>query len=144
MRITVARAEMWPTSIIGSLSTDHGFFCYTLERRPDAAEHPCVPAGTYGLVLAPTHNAKLWTPDPDRVLPRLLDVPGRTGILMHAGNWPTDTVGCIIVAFVKDQGAVFQSQSALRTLLRAIQGAQGPHSVEILDIPADPSQGTPG
>ncbi|HWJ17999.1 MAG TPA: DUF5675 family protein [Geobacterales bacterium] len=50
----------------------------------------CIPAGTYQVVIS-------LSPKFGRLMPRLLNVPGRSEIECHWGNVVTDTEGCIIV-----------------------------------------------
>ena len=43
-------------------------------------------------------------------IPILHDVPGRSQILIHPGNYPKDTLGCILVGSEKDENAVYHSR----------------------------------
>ena len=58
----------------------------------------------------------------------VLDVPGRSWILFHAGNWPRNTDGCILVgmgfADIDNCGAleVVGSKIAMKQLTDAVQG----------------------
>ena len=67
---------------------------YTLER-PDEAQNNaqapfCIPEGTYKVLLQKSPRFGFVTP-------HLQDVPGRTMIEIHPGNFPKDTEGCILV-----------------------------------------------
>ena len=64
-----------------------------------------VPAGRYRIIITPSPRFK-------RLLPRLVDVPGFDGILIHPGNFPGDTEGCIMPGMRADDRAVWQSQIA--------------------------------
>lgn len=70
---------------------DFAHVCYSLE----------LPKGNYGVGCAippGRYEIKLQlSPGFGRVLPELLDVPGRSEILIHVGNWPKNTKGCILV-----------------------------------------------
>ena len=65
------------------------YICDTLEP-PARCAHPRIPDGNYSFVMR-------RSPKFGRVLPRLVDVPLRSGILIHAGNTVKDTLGCILV-----------------------------------------------
>lgn len=79
-------------STYGTLFLDGAFRCYTLE---DSGANGygkgcCIPPGRYRVVWEPSHRLKRHTL-------RLKDVPGRDGILLHAGNTAADCVGCILL-----------------------------------------------
>lgn len=111
--------------------------CSTLERPPDDPEHPCIPEGEYEVLLVPPgpHLAERF---PKYTLfPELQNVPGRSGIFIHPGNYARDSEGCILVGqphlpnFIGNSRAAFER---LMTLLKThtdgitltISGAAGP------------------
>lgn len=87
---------------IGDLSVDGKFLCNTLEDTERLFPRlgkifgtkifgkTAIPLGRYELVL--THSPRFKT-----ILPRLLNVPQFDGALIHKGNKPEDTHGCILV-----------------------------------------------
>lgn len=92
---TVTRLDPEGDAILGTLDTHGGATCYTLERASLA-----IPEGRYRLTLTESARAKrgeLWAPGSDFTLPLVNDVPGRTGIRMHAGNTEKDSVGCLLL-----------------------------------------------
>ena len=98
MQLLVTR--MWPTakSITGILSVNGSNTGYTLEpavTAPYWPDHPAIPEGTYKVTIR-------WSPKFTRLMPHVEDVPGRSSILIHWGNYPKDTEGCLIVG--KDHG----------------------------------------
>lgn len=52
--------------------------------------HPCIPAGEY--LAEVTHSPNLHYDTLE-----LQDVPNRENIRIHIGNYPSDTLGCILV-----------------------------------------------
>lgn len=125
MNLTLKRTKLAPTSLLGELYIDTTRWCYTLEPLPTRAEHPAIPGGFYALDVSPTHNDRLWTPYADRCLPRLHAVPGREGILIHAGNHSTDTLGCIILGFTQQADSVASSRDAVKALIDLLVHAPG-------------------
>lgn len=74
----------------------------------------CIPPGTYKIDLE-THAkfGKCY---------RLAGVPDRAGILIHVGNYPSDTKGCIILGETFITKGVGNSRDAIQRLIR-IAGA---------------------
>lgn len=90
---------------IGKLYINGEYFCDTLEdtvRDKKIPNKTAIPAGTYKVIVNTSPRFK-------RLLPRLLDVPGFEGILIHRGNTPEDTSGCILVGENKVKGKVINS-----------------------------------
>lgn len=92
---------------------------FTLEDRwrANAAGVSCIPGGTYRAV---PHGWKTTEPVRFKRVWRLLDVPKREAILIHAGNTDVDTHGCILVGLSRRPGMVLESRKALDLLREAI------------------------
>lgn len=65
----------------------------------------CIPEGSY--ICPPA-----WSDRFQRLMPRLLYVPGRSGILFHPGNYAVDTRGCILLGRKFSPSAVYDSKGA--------------------------------
>lgn len=64
--------------------------CVTLELpwNDNRTDESCIPVGAYRVVpYSSERYPNVW---------HVLDVPGRTHILIHSGNYPSNTNGCII------------------------------------------------
>jgi hypothetical protein len=91
MILTLERFKFTDKSTIGSLAIDGADFCWTLELPiGDGGPGSAIPAGTYKVVTYPS-------PKFERLMPLLMDVPGRSTIEMHWGNEPENTDGCILL-----------------------------------------------
>ena len=55
-----------------------------------------IPCGTYPIAVT-------WSPKFKRMLPLLLNVPGRSGIRVHRGTKPEHSRGCILVSAANEQ-----------------------------------------
>ena len=55
-----------------------------------------IPAGTYPIAVT-------WSPKFKRMLPIVLNVPGRSGIRFHRGTKPEHSRGCILVSAASEQ-----------------------------------------
>ena len=69
---------------------------------PASGAHPAIPAGEYALrldVVSPrfARSPRRWSAAWGARLPRLMQVPGREGILIHPGNRPADSSGCVLI-----------------------------------------------
>lgn len=82
-----------------------------------------IPTGTYDIAMnvkSPKYsdfNRYKWAKDFDGYLPRLLNVPGYEGVLIHVGNKPEDTEGCLLVGFNKSKGMVSDSTTTFKLLM---------------------------
>ena len=79
--------------------------------------HTAIPEGSYPVVISYSPRFKRW-------LPLLLSVPNFEGIRIHAGNYPDDTQGCILVGENKYPGMVVNSRIWLGRLMKRITEAQ--------------------
>ena len=109
MNLTLQR--LWPTdaATCGELSIDNGASTtfYTLEPPKPA----CIPAGSYKVIVAPS-------PRFGRNMPRLLGVPGwpNDDVLLHWGNYPDDTEGCILIGLTHEPDFIGSSREAFEQL----------------------------
>lgn len=102
---------------IGKLYDGDTYLCDTLEP-PVNVNHPCVPVGTYEINYQP--SKKFGT-----TMPFLLNVSGRVGIMLHPGNKPRDTQGCILVGRNNIKGTVLNSKVTFANLDKLIRGYIG-------------------
>lgn len=79
--------------------------------------HTAIPEGTYPVLVT-------WSPRFKRWLPLLQGVPGFDGIRIHAGNYPDDTQGCVLVGENKLKGVVVNSRIWLHRLIKRISEAK--------------------
>ena len=76
-----------------------------------------IPAGTYEVIFN-------WSPKFGKNLPRLLNVPHFTGILIHSGNTAADSAGCILVGNNTEKGRLTSSRDTSNRLNVLIEDAQ--------------------
>ena len=114
MELLLARKWFTERSTIGELHLGSEFQCYTLEDRvhegPKVPGRTAIPTGRYRLSMT-------YSPRFNMVLPLVCDVPGFTGIRVHAGNTDVDTDGCILVGQVRKEDEILLSRAALTDLL---------------------------
>ena len=135
MKISVHRRYRKPSYTIGDLYVDGKYFCNTLEdkdrgltnldalediRAAKVASQTAIPIGTYKVamnVVSPKYSKVAFYRDlcGGRV-PRVMDVPGFEGILIHAGNTAADTSGCLLVGKNKAVGKVLDSKATFTEL----------------------------
>ncbi len=123
MEITVERKYKKPKYIIGNMLVDGHWYCNTLEP-PEGTATETVTAGSKKAIATGTYKVKMqWSPKFGKMLPCLQDVLGRSGILIHAGNYPYDTQGCILVGVNSRVGMVLNSRDCLALLVNKIRVA---------------------
>lgn len=121
MNLRLIREPSAHGATIGVLFVSQVFQCFTLEDEiREQAGVPveqwkvpgktAIPSGTYAVALS-------WSPHFQATLPEVLAVPGFSGIRIHAGNYSTDTEGCILVGQSRGDGSIYESRLALTKLL---------------------------
>ncbi|WP_018124960.1 DUF5675 family protein [Desulfovibrio oxyclinae] len=99
-------------------------FCFTLEEpwKDNRTYISCIPAGRY-------RCRRRWSSRFGRELFEVSDVPGRTAILIHAGNTTDDIEGCVLLGESRDVGnryfgkpAVLESRSAMTRFMERLHG----------------------
>lgn len=131
MDLTLTRNTFFPTTTLGVLSVDGKLECYTLEDRVRVDPNPETPqneAKVYGETAIPEGRYRVvinMSPKFKKLMMRLLDVPGFTGILIHGGNKHQDTFGCILVGQAISGETIKPGTStpAVRALFNKVQAA---------------------
>ena len=138
MKIKVVRPEVTGyEATIGKMYVDGVFECYTLEdcdRRLEDGKSvkvdkfTAIPRGKFNVIVTPSNRFQ-------RNLPEILNVPGFTGVRIHAGNKTGDTEGCILVGCtVINAHFIGQSQIAFGKLFGKICATLDDHNTVELEI----------
>ena len=142
MKIRVERKWPKPTYTIGLFFIDGIRYCETLEdadrglKQTDSlayiksrkvANETAIPKGTYKVamnVTSPKYAASSWYWSLCRgKVPRLLNVPGFDGILIHTGNNPLQTSGCLLVGKNSKVGQLTESKDTFKKIYRLMKAA---------------------
>lgn len=103
-----------PPPTHGTMRLPDGTLLHTLELpwRDNQPNVSCIPEGEYWCAPEQRHNRPSY---------RIHDVPGRSGVLIHTGNFLTDTSGCILPGcdFVPGKPAVYGSSNAMLAISTA-------------------------
>lgn len=112
MKIEIIRIEQSDYHTLGILIIDQSAFCCTLERewKDNKPNESCIPAGEYicKSVLSPKFSRTF----------EITKVPNRSAILFHAGNYPENSHGCVLLGasflklkerrFINNSGETFK------------------------------------
>lgn len=115
MELLLKRQPSNNGTTLGTLFVNGSFCCFTLEDqiRSDGIKvqgETAIPEGHYRVRITYSQRFK-------RMMPLLQDVPGFSGIRIHAGNTNEDTSGCILVGLARVGWATIeQSRAALDVL----------------------------
>lgn len=142
MKLELKRVAKKDKYTIGHLYINNKYFCDTLED-PDRGltstmnlteikakkikGDTAVPTGTYKITLdivSPKYSNFSKYPYVkfcEGKMPRLLNIPGYEGVLIHAGNTQKDTEGCLLVGENKVVGKVINSQVTWKKLYEILQ-----------------------
>ena len=140
MKLVADRKYKKETYCISNLYVDGAWFCSILEDRDrgltqfDSLEHikavkvpaeTAIPSGEYIVtldVVSPKYSANSFY---QRVcqgkVPRLLDVPGFSGILIHVGNSALDSAGCLLCGLNTVKGGLTQSKITFEKLYKVLK-----------------------
>lgn len=129
MKLKLVRPQVCgPTATIGKLYIDGDYQCLTLEdefrelfgvpveqwKIPNCT---AIPMGTYEVLMQ-------YSPHFGREMPHLQNVPGFTYIMLHWGNRPDDTDGCILVGIeAAGEHFITSSRFAFDNLMLKLQPA---------------------
>ena len=149
MELLLKRIARRETYTIGHLYIDGVRFCDTLEDtdrglRQDMAVSvirakkrqgiTAIPTGRYQVTLKVKSQKFSKNKKYDfcgGYLPRLINVPAYEGVLIHIGNYPKDTEGCILVGRNTKVGAVLESAATFRKLYAVLKTAKEPIYITI-------------
>ena len=132
MKIVVKREVLNEKSTIGRLLIDGVEFCRTLEDKVRKGEkvygETAIPEGVYKMELRTEgtihEDYRKRFPAMHKGTLHILDIPGYKYVLIHIGNFPGDTLGCILVGLEYFGGdAIKQSTAAYMKIYPVIANA---------------------
>lgn len=146
MELTLRRiANVLPTAgyrgyCIGHLYADGQYLCDTLEpfdRKLDlfvdasgmaknkVIGQTAIPLGRYQIDFNTWSyrfgNREFYRHSCCGMPPRLMDVPCFDGVIVHVGNYPHETDGCILVGRNTQKGAVLESKETFKRVYRVMK-----------------------
>lgn len=135
MDIKVKRIARKDKYTIGRMYVNGVYVCDTLEdkdrglrqdmsieeiQKIKVKNETAIPTGKYSVridIVSPRFGGQSFYQNVCRgCLPRLEDVPGFDGVLIHCGNTDKDSSGCIICGFNKHVGMVVESRNVFTKL----------------------------
>ena len=134
MKLELKRRFRGPNYTIGSLFINGVYECDTIEdvdrgltdsmsvdeiKAKKIYGRTAIPTGTYKIDLntvSPKFKDRSWAKFCGGKLPRLIDVKGYEGVLIHVGNKAEDSLGCILVGDNKIKGQVINSTATFQEL----------------------------
>lgn len=152
MKLLLRRIFKGPRYTIGKLFINGVYECDTLEDqdRGLTSQMPleeikakkvygvtAIPTGTYSInmtTVSPKFKDRAWAKPYKGILPRLENVKGYEGVLIHVGNKAEDTLGCILVGENKVKGQVINSTATFYELMTVLLKAQSAGEVIELTI----------
>lgn len=141
MILTLKRIYKGSRYTIGHLYVDGLRFCDTLEDRDRGLRDDmplaiikakkiwgktAIPTGSYRIdmhTVSPSLKSKSWAKAYKGIVPRLVNVKGYDGVLIHPGNTDADTAGCVLIGENKVKGKVINSVKTYYRLMPLLTGA---------------------
>ena len=120
-RINITRTYRKNSYTIGKLYVNGSYVCNTLELHDSTyygedfvLGKSAIPVGVYTLATC------VWSPKFNGFRPRITDFKYSKNILIHEGNKPEDTEGCILVGNNLVTGMVLNSKATLEKLQKKL------------------------
>lgn len=142
MKVLVKRIAKKKLYTIGRVYIDDNYVCDSIEdvdrgitqntplskiRMIKVVHQTAIPTGTYDLTLsvksARFGQKEYYKKQCNGYLPRILNVPGFDGILMHRGTDQDSSSGCIILGYNTIVGKVTNSQKAYEAVYAKLKEA---------------------
>ena len=142
MKILIDRKWKKATYTIGRLYVDGIYYCNTLEDRDRGLKQTdslsyiksrkvyaetAIPIGTYKVAMnitSPKYSAVAWYYKLCQgKMPRLLNVPGFEGILVHPGSTALDSAGCLLVGKNTKIGQLTESKETFKKIYKLMKAA---------------------
>ena len=142
MELKLKRRYKAETYTIGDMFLEEEWFCNTLEDKDRGLKssmsleeinkikvyaETAIPTGRYKVIMdvvSPKYNKVKWYKDNfGGRMPRLENVKGFSGILIHPGTTAVDSAGCIIVGLNKIKGNVLESRATFTKLWKKLEEA---------------------
>lgn len=142
MKLLLKRNQMRSNCTIGNLYINGTLFSNTLEDVDrgllDAMSvseisskkiygETAIPKGTYKIDLntvSSKFGSRSWALPYGGKVPRLLNVKGFEGVLIHPGNTAKDTLGCILVGKDSKVGTITESVNTFKSLMTELYKAK--------------------
>ena len=140
MELVVDRKWKKQGYTISNLTIDSKWFCNVLEdtdrglddsmsiteiKKLKKPSITAIPRGTYEVTLdivSPKYSTNAFYKQVcNGKVPRLLNVKGFEGILIHAGNTSEDSAGCLLIGVNKVKGQVLNSRETFKELYKLLK-----------------------
>lgn len=144
MKILLKRIAKKTTYTIGKIYIDGQYVCDCIEDKDRGLKQSmtleqinklkvfgqtAIPTGEYKVtlnVISPKYSKSTWykqNANGARV-PRILNVKGFDGVLIHTGNTAADSQGCVIVGVNDKVGMVSKSKETFKKLYQILQSSK--------------------
>lgn len=141
MKLLLKRIAKKSKYTVGKLYINNEYFCDTIEdtdrglsqgmsdseiAKIKVKNETAIPTGTYSItmnIVSSRFKTRSWAKPYNGKVPRLLKVPGFSGVLIHpSGNDQNSSSGCICVGKNKVVGKVIDSTATFHSLMNKLQG----------------------
>lgn len=142
MELKLSRDYKKDKYTIGRLYINNKLFCNTIEDKCRGLSsnmsvdiikglkvygETAIPTGTYEIdlnTISPKFKDKSWAKPYGGKIPRLLNVKGFEGILIHPGNTAQDSYGCLLCGLNTKKGMVTNSTEYFHKLMKELLKAK--------------------